>query len=253
MSGAIPPVEGTAAATSRRWERYAAGSGVVFAVLIVLSVVVAPFPPKVDDPIEDVTRYYVDNRDILMPAWYIAGVGVMFGLWFLGSLRSFLLPAEGGTGRLTTVMFASGLLAFAITFVGSVAGAAMTFRVAEQGDPGVMLAMFDLQNMGYTFHWFAWATSSAAAALVIWRTAALPRWFAWYAGLLVPVFLVAGLGLVIRSGPFAAGGVVTGGLYGVAASVLLLAWYVVASVLIMRRLREPAARAGPVPAPTRRR
>jgi hypothetical protein len=229
-----------------RWERLAAGTGVVFVVLVVLSVVVAPFPPKVDDPIEKVTRYYRENRDVLMPAWYLAGIGIMFGLWFLGSLRAHLLAAEGGTGRVTTIMFASGFLAFAVTFAGSIAGAAMTFRVAEEGNPSVMLAMFDLQNMGFTFYWFAWATSVLAASIVVARTRALPRWFAWYGAVLVPVFLVAAAGLMIRSGPFAAGGVVTGGAFGVLASVLYLGWVATASVLLFRRLgsgRRPPAQA----------
>jgi hypothetical protein len=208
--------------------------------LVVVSVVIAPYPPKVDDPISKVTKYYSDHRDVLMVGWYIAAVAIMFGLWFLGSLRSYLLPAEGGTGRLTTVMFAAGFLAFAVSFTASIAGAAMTFRVARQGDPHVMLAMFDLQNMGFTFYWFAWATSVAAGSLVVARTGALPRWFAWYGAVLVPALMLAGAGLLFRSGPFAAGGVVTGGGYGVAASVLLLAWYAMASVMVMRRLRAGA-------------
>jgi hypothetical protein len=77
-------------------------------------------------------------------------IGAGFFLWFLGRLRGFLLRAEGGTGRLSTVAFGVGVVSIVIT-VGALAfqiGLATAAR--DAGQPavvGTMVALFTVANL----------------------------------------------------------------------------------------------------------
>src|SRR6266705_1050180 len=94
-----------------RWERLAAATGIVFVVLGRVGSFLAGQPPKAGEPIKKITAFAVDKRSALLLGDYLSAVGVVFALWFFGSLRSYLRRAEGGTGRLSAVAFGGGLLA----------------------------------------------------------------------------------------------------------------------------------------------
>src|SRR6058998_1743046 len=85
-----------------RWERWAAATGISFFVLLAVSSFIVPAaPPKANDSIAKITDYYVKHRKALLIAGYLGGLALVFALWFLGSLRSYLRAAEGVTGRLS--------------------------------------------------------------------------------------------------------------------------------------------------------
>src|SRR3989442_4567006 len=100
-----------------RWEKLAAATGIVFVVLVIAGSFIAGQPPKADDPINKITAFAVDKRFALLLGDYLSAVGVVFALWFFGSLRSYLRRAEGGTGRLSAVGFRGGVLARGVGLV----------------------------------------------------------------------------------------------------------------------------------------
>ena len=75
----------------------------------------------------------------------------------------------------------------------------------------------------------------AAAAIVILRTRALPRWLGWMAALIAPALLVNGMFLDAEFGP---------------AFLLFLLWTAIASVVLILRAGDP--RAAEMEAPTGR-
>jgi hypothetical protein len=232
-----------------KWERWAAATGIVFFVLVAVSVLIVPeAPPKADDPIAKITAYFTEHRKALLVSGYLSGLALAFGLWFLGSLRSFLRAAEGGTGRLSAVAFGAGLLSGAMALAATSVVSAAAFRVAgTQGSEAVMRAMFDLFSMASAMLWFPIAVWAAATGVVIWRTGALPQWFAQISLLAALAFLVAATSLYVDSGFLAAGGV-----YQFIAFVAFGLWVLVTSILLVQRVGKgpemaPAPATSPPP------
>jgi hypothetical protein len=223
-----------------KWERWAAATGIVFFVLLVAAVLIVPAaPPKADDSVAKITSYYVDHREALLFAGYLNGLALAAGLWFLGSLRSFLRTAEGGTGRLSAVAFGAGLVSGAVALVASVAASAVAFNIAgTKGSDAVVRALFDLTSMAAGYIWFPIAIWSAATGTVAWRTLALPKWYAQLSLLFAIAFLVAGTSIYVNTGFLA-----TGGVYGFIAFIVFGLWVLVTSILLVQRVGK-----GPVTA-----
>ncbi len=122
---------------------------------------------------------------------FLALLSVFFFLWFLGSVRSSLRVAEGGTGRLSAVAFGGGVAAAATMVVGYSATLAAAQRAGTTGgiSADAATSLHDLAGVlvGNTAP-VAFAVLVAAAALVALRTGVFPAWLAW-----VSVVLAVGL------------------------------------------------------------
>ncbi len=161
-----------------RYARYGAASGIVFAILVVVGfLIVIPQPPDIDDSAVAWASYYVDDQDSIRAGFTILAVGLFFFIWFLGSLRSALASAEGGTARLASVAYGAGLVAAAFFLVGLAAGDAAAFR-PDDVDPGVTRALSDVFVVIAAPGAAAFTALFAATALVGFRHGALPGWAA---------------------------------------------------------------------------
>ena len=93
-----------------RSERLAPLTGVAAVVLWVVGTFLLE---KDDRPDGKDTAAFVawveENDSAIVAGGVIFGFGVLFFLWMLGSLRSALAGAEGGTGRLASIVFGSGV------------------------------------------------------------------------------------------------------------------------------------------------
>jgi hypothetical protein len=216
-----------------KWERWAAATGIVFFALLAVAVLIVPAaPPKANDSVAKITSYYVDHRKALLVAGYVNGLALAAGLWFLGSLRSFLRTAEGVTGRLSAVAFGAGLVSGAVALVASVAASAVAFRIAgTKGSEAVVRALFDLTSMAAGYIWFPIAIWAAATGTVVWRTRVLPKWYAQLSLLFAIAFLVAASSIYVDTGFLA-----TGGVYGFIAFIVFGLWVLVTSILLVQRL-----------------
>lgn len=65
-------------------------------------------------------------------------------------------------------------------------------HVAAMGNPAAIRTLFDLNNEGDTYKLLALGVFFGAAALLVFRTHALPRWLGWAAAVLAPLLVVAG-------------------------------------------------------------
>lgn len=110
-----------------RWERLGAATGIVFVVLSVLALFIGGQPGAAPD----VVQYFIDNRGRLLVQSFLAGLASIFFLWFLGSVWSYLRAAEGGTGRLSAVAFAGGILTMGLLMFSLVVSYALADRMAE--------------------------------------------------------------------------------------------------------------------------
>jgi hypothetical protein len=208
-----------------RSERYAPLTGIVAVVLWSVGTFLLE---KTDRPEEDAEflRWVQGNDTELIAGSFIFGLGVLFFLWFLGSLRATLYAAEGGVGRVTTIAFASGVaVAVSMLFTYLPHGkAAFDVDSLSSGSVAALVLVGDSFFGGIQL--FA-IPMVAATALVILRTGVLARSVAWFS-------LV--LALVLVLGPI--------GFFGVFLGLPL--WTILVAVLLwLRPAGEPVAPARP--------
>ena len=197
----LPNGPGSAIRDSR-WAQWAPIGGIVFIVLFVVGMLLFT-TPDVDNSPEKIASFYDDkgNRTELIISGYLLSLSGVFFFWFLGSLRTRLLEAEGGQGRLTSIVFASGIVfvAMLLTAAGSfmfVAGE-ITFADAPV-DPEIARVLPDI---GFTFLLiggaFAAIAMTCATSVLIVRTGVFPSWIAWLGFVAAVVLLAAALFLPI--------------------------------------------------------
>lgn len=185
-------------------ERMAPLTGVVFVVLLIVGILVINNYDYLPSSSE-ITSFYEDNATSVSVGAFIALLSVFFFLWFVGSVRSTLRVAEGGTGRLSAVAFGGGVAVGA----GMIVAYAATFAAAQRAGAaggiteGGATALFDFSGslMGTTVP-VAFAVLIGAAAVVSFRTGVFAPWLAWASaivalGLLTPVnYIFAGIALL---------------------------------------------------------
>jgi hypothetical protein len=203
---------------SGSWARYAPLSGLVAVAILVASIIVTGFD-SVDsnDSTVKVIKFWHDNDGQQIAGAFLGALAAVPLLWFFGSLRSTFRTAEGGTGRLSSIAYAGG-----IVLVGfAVVDASIQFAVAESvGDvpPAVTQTLSVLYNDFFLGFPVGIGTFLLASSLVILRTGVLPAWLGWVA-------LVLGIVSLTPVGFFA--------------FLVVLAWIAVVSVMLFRQQSPP--------------
>ena len=198
----------------------------VFGLIFTVAVFGSGSTPDANAGPAKVLKYWTDH-DGQQIAWSIAGVvATVFFIWFAGTLRSRLIEAEGGTGRLAATAYAGAVLFAA----GLLAALGINFTVADTaGDltPAATQALSALSSDFFFPLVGGVALLYLPTAVATLRCGALPRWLGW-------VSLVMGLVAFTPVGwvPFLLTGV----------------WTIVVSVILYRG-QAPVAAATPRTAP----
>jgi hypothetical protein len=187
-------------------DRVAAVAGMLFVVVFVVGQYVAPAPVY---PVEQVgglvASFYANYEGRLLAETILFGVASVLFLVFLGGLRAFLARAEGPQPRLAPAVVAAGAVTTGLVLLqAAILTALITLEenalgVRAQGSAWASRALFYLQGAVGDLALFPFAVFLTAAAAVLLRTGALPRWVGWVGaafGLLVGVLavgLIAGL------------------------------------------------------------
>lgn len=216
------------------WERLAAATGIAFAVVGAIGLLIVPLPPEPGASAEAITSYFTENRSRLLAQVWILGLAGVFFLWFLGSLRSYLRAAEGETGRLSAVVFGAGIAAFAAFGTGTGVAGALAHSVAQEADPGVTVALERFAQMALAGTSFPLFVLLVAASLVSGRTRAFPAWLGWLGWVLAALALVASTAVFFDDGALAPGGMIGFVLFGA-----FLLWFAAASAVLTRRSGRP--------------
>jgi hypothetical protein len=203
----------------RSWERYAPLTGLVAVALWVLGAFLLEKDDRPDGKDTAAFVAWVEQNDTSILAGAIVfGFGTLFFVWMLGSLRAALFAAEGGTGRLATLAFGSGIATAISLMFTYLPHAQAAFDHENTSDTGVEA----LVRIGDSFFGGAVLFSIpllVAVALASFRFGALPRWLAWFSLVLALVMAVPTLGFF---------GVVVG----------LPLWVIATSVLLYRPTRS---------------
>jgi hypothetical protein len=178
-----------------RYSRYGAASGIVAVILILVGFGIgASGFPDLDAPADDWLAFVTDNQSQIQLGATIAAIGVFFLIWFLGSLRSALRVAEGGTGRLSSIAYGGGLVAAAALTLTLAAFEAAAFRTDASAD--IVRGLFDLSTVSAAPAMAGGTALFAATAIVGYRHrpfAAPVAGFAALAAIAQPLALGAGV------------------------------------------------------------
>lgn len=157
-----------------RFARYGAATGILAVILLIVGFsVFAADIPDLDASATDWGTFYSDHANRVQFGLMLVGVGLFFYIWFLGSLRSALAAAEGGTGRLASVAYGGGLVGGAFLLVAMTAAVAASFR-AGTVDPTLTQALNDVSVLVAAPAAGPFAALFAATAIVGYRHGAVP-------------------------------------------------------------------------------
>jgi hypothetical protein len=172
------------------WERHAPLAGVLAVIGWIVGIILMNIVDEADTGAELLAVYNNDEGRILAGGiiWLI---GTALFIWFLGSLRSRLLAAEGGDGRLTAIAYAGGVataICLALMPAMDMAGALANDDLDES-------ASLALGNVGTGFFLgaeYLLPVLLVASAIVVLRYGGLPVWLAWLQ-VLVALVLLSGV------------------------------------------------------------
>ena len=218
--------------SERTWERYGAATGIVFGILLVVSIFMLPSPPHIDDTAGKIAAYYGDHRGAVLTSGVLGTLGSVAALLFICHLRHVFDRVEGGIEGLSTVVLATGLTAVAASCM-SIACASviglMTAQPGGLGDAGLTRALYDMVFVanGMTLM-FAAAWIGAVALGMVRGEVATPA-LGWFAAVVAAVSVVGAVGLM-TIGRNSTGWTVVefAGILGIAA------WSIVAGAMMMR-------------------
>lgn len=220
--------------SEREWERLGAVSGIVFVGLLLIVFIFIPAPPDFDSSPPEIAEYYIGDRDAIQIGNLISAVAFMALIWFLGSVRSVLRLAEGGSGRLASVAFGGGLVGVATFFFALILGAAAAFR-PEETNPDLIRLLHDLSfGLAPALGGLAFAVFFAATAVVSLRTKALIPPLAWLAVVAALVLVLGAFTIFDDNGAFSADG-----FFGILPIIVVLAWILATCIALAWR---PGAR-----------
>ena len=165
-----------------RWARYAPLAGLVAVVLWVIGIIILSGPGHLGNdsseaPVVILAKYAGHSSAIQLGVWLIM-LGALAFIWFVGSLRSAVTAAEGGTGRLSTLVGMGGVA----TGFGVLLAHAPSFAAATTSDNLTAPAAKALILMDDVFFYaaeFAVAVLFLATAVSIFRWRVLPNLLGW--------------------------------------------------------------------------
>jgi hypothetical protein len=161
-----------------------------------------------------------ENDTSILAGAIIFAFGVLFFVWLLGSLRDTLAAAEGGTGRLASIAFGSGIATSIALMFTYLPHAQAAFDHENTSDTGIeaLVRVGDAFFGGAILFSIPLLVATGVASL---RFRALPRWLGWISLVLALAMTIPGVGFI---------GLVVG----------LPLWTVIVSVVLLRRAAPTA-------------
>jgi hypothetical protein len=207
-----------------KWERYGAASGFAMVVLGASATLFERAPTTAAD--------FAANRTALLTQSMLFLAGAAVSLWFVGSLRAYLLRFEGGMGRLSTVAFGAGVAWATLNML------AQAFQVGVASDAAgeAPAALIKSMSAVFTIANLPLAVMLVAVAVVSLRHRAFAAWLGWLAAVAAGAHTLLWVSTVVDAGPLASDGWLSFALYP-----FFLIWLIPATAIIVSGSRRPRA------------
>jgi hypothetical protein len=217
----------------KRWtaQRWAAGSGVLFAIVFVVANVIAGEPAGYNASAAEIGAFLADKHTELTIQAILSSFEIVLWLWFLSIFAGTFRDA--GQGWLATIVHGAGVMTLAIGAVGDALLIAV-LQLRPMLDEGAVQAIYGVCFFLYLKLNWALVALAGASALATLRSRVLPVWFAYVSLAGGAVFLLGGLA-VRMNGFFSPMGAMP-----LIASLVFALWVLVSSVLLVLRVGAEA-------------
>ena len=175
-----------------KWQRYGLLSGVVFVVLNVVGVIAGGTPPSRGASAEKISKYFVDKAGGIKLGAIVFAIGLIFGLWWIGSLWRVIGRLEPDGPRLALIVVLGFAVSAAVAAVGQALFAGPALRLDTLG--GTTELMWSVGFVAYSIVMAVTAAQMLALAALVMRTKFLPVWMGWLALASAVVCAVATIG-----------------------------------------------------------
>jgi hypothetical protein len=218
--------------TNEMWNRLAAAAGMISVVFFVIAGLVYGNPPNLDAEPGAIAEFFVDNRDQVLWAVFIQGLGVLAMVWFFAALV--VAIREAGQAQLAAAAALFFVVALALGSIASLTRASLAFTLAEGADAGIVGAFYEVAALMDTSQNVVSAGSYAAVAVAVLRTRLLPAWWGW-ASAIAALFAVVSATAWNTDGFWSPDGA------GYLNFVVYVVWIGVTSLLLTLKTREGTA------------
>ncbi|GAA4039230.1 hypothetical protein [Nonomuraea soli] len=220
----------------RSRERWGAASGLVAVGAGATAMVFERGGLSPSAPPGEIAEFFTRNGPAQLTQSFLFVLGAGALLWFAGSLRSFLVRAEGDAGRLSAVVFGAAMVQITVNLV------AQAFQIGMAGTPGgqVSPALLGVANALFILANLPMAVMLLATALVSWPHGAFPRWLDSLAVVAAAAHALLAGSFAVRGGPLAPDGWLAASLYPA-----FVVWLVPAAMFMVHRAGRPRGAGGP--------
>jgi hypothetical protein len=196
-------------------------TGILFAVLLIVSFIVQGEPKDADNPANEIRQWYIDNKDAAEISAFIGAVAAGVLIFYGGYLRKVF----DGAGPMLAIL---PLIGLTVVAVGGAIDGLILVATAERAEDLPPESVRTLQTL-FDNDWLPLALGTLvfnwAVGFAVLRSGALPKWMGW-AGIV--------FGVLSLAGPI-----------GFAGALGAALWIIVSSIMLSLRARGPAA---PAPA-----
>jgi hypothetical protein len=123
-----------------------AAAGAIGLVLILLALFLPGPAPKTSDTVVHLSDVLIAHRGAFLVGIWIAGVGAVAVVWFLGRLYAALASGNGGPAMATTAA-AGGVITVVLILAGMAIPTGVALNAAHMGDPALVRAAVDVANV----------------------------------------------------------------------------------------------------------
>lgn len=204
----------------RTIHRWAPLTGVVFVIFAIAGFLIAGEPPDVDDSVEDIVEYYVDNDTAIMIGSLLEALGGLALIFFAATLARMVHVRNQVV--LPWVILAGGAVAAA----GFGVDASLRFAAADVAGDVEPLAVQTIHIIFADFFYpmvIGFGSFLLAASIAAIRTKLFPAWLAWI-GILLAIVAFTPIGFI--------------------AALVSLLWFLILSILLFVRERKEPSIAG---------
>jgi len=180
--------------------------------------------------------FLAENRTAVLWQGLLFVLGAGLFMWFLGSLRTFLIRVEPVRGRVTMIAFAAGMVGYGLTVLALAPQMALTLPGRTWIDPATAGMAVDVGYVMLTLANLPMAVMYAAVAVVSLRERAFPMWLGWVAGLAAACCTALLFSLIDPTGPLAPQGWLSYVLY-----LVPVVWLAAAPTLMLLDARRRPA------------
>ena len=177
-----------------RWtaERWAASSGIAFAIILVVSQFLAGTPPHYNASSDKIVAFLDGHHRALMVQGILGGVLIVLFLWFIASFAG--MYREAGQNRLATIMYGSGVVIVGLAAMSAAMNLALVQLHASM-NAGTVAAVYGIGAFVYLKLMWAAAAMAIATWLATNRSHLMPEWYSWLSMAGAVVFVLGGLSI----------------------------------------------------------